>query len=247
MDNKLEQLINGKKKIPRCVAVYDKLFEMIQKGDFPKDTRLPSEPELAKQMGVSRMTLRQAISLLREDGIVKNIHGKGNFIISSDSKWEKGLEKLEHPIYSSIDIDIDKVEIEFRIETPTDYSNKVLERKTTAILFVDRWYKNSGHAIAYTLSIIPIETIMDKKIDLSDKNNLLEYIEKIVYDEAKHSSLEINFSESGNFSSMKYIISRDEKFYLLGEAIYTENSYPALYNKHYIPLQYGRIFIDRKK
>ena len=32
MTEKLKQLVNGEKKIPRCVEVYDKLFEMIKDG-----------------------------------------------------------------------------------------------------------------------------------------------------------------------------------------------------------------------
>ena len=83
---KKEQYINGNKKIPRCVAVYDKLYEMIKEGEFSHESRLPSEPDLAKLMGVSRMTLRQALSLLQEDGIIKNIRGKGNFIMQSEAR-----------------------------------------------------------------------------------------------------------------------------------------------------------------
>ena len=67
------EYINGNKKIPRCVAVYDKLYEMIKEGEFSHEERLPTEPELAKIMGVSRMTLRQALSLLQEDGIIKTV------------------------------------------------------------------------------------------------------------------------------------------------------------------------------
>ena len=66
MTEKLKQLVNGEKKIPRCVEVYDKLFEMIKDGEFIQDSRLPTEPELAKAMGVSRTTLRQALAFLRK-------------------------------------------------------------------------------------------------------------------------------------------------------------------------------------
>ena len=246
MMNKIEQLTNGMKKIPRCVSIYNKLFEMIKNGEFMEESRLPTEPELAKVMGVSRTTLRQALALLQEDGIIKNIHGKGNFIIKSGIKLEKGLEILNHPIYSSILEEIDEVEIEFKIEPSSDYTIKVLERKTPVVIFVDRWYKSKGRAIAYTLSIIPVETISEEGIELSDKNQLLEYIDKIIYQKAKHSSLKLNFSESGNISAMKYVISESEKFYLLAEIIHIKNKYPVLYNKHYIPVEIGNIVIDRR-
>ncbi len=246
MEEKNRQVVNGNKKIPRCVAIYDKLYEMIKEGEFSQEERLPSEPELAKIMGVSRMTLRQALSLLQEDGIVRNIHGKGNFIIKSDVKKEKGMEILSHPVYLGLTEKIDEVEIEFSIEPSTDYTTKVLKRKSPAVVFVDRWYKSEGKGMAYTLSIIPIETIAEENIDLADKNQLLEFLEKTLYKDAKNSSIQLTFSEAGNFSAMKYNLSKKQKFYLLGEAVYTKSKNPVVYNKHYIPVEYGHIIVNRK-
>lgn len=244
--NKIEQLTNGTKKIPRCVAVYNKLFQMIKDGEFVQDSRLPTEPELAKTMGVSRTTLRQALAFLQEDGIIKNMQGKGNFVMKSGVKIEKGLETLEHPVYSSVTEEIDEVELEFRIEPSSDYTAKVLERKTPVVIFADRWYKSKGKTVAYTLSTIPVETISEAGIELSDKNQLLAYLDKTIYEKAKHSSIKLTFSEAGNVSAMKYTVSKSERFYLLAESIHIKNKYPVLYNKHYIPVENGSIIIDRR-
>ena len=62
------------------MRVYDQLYRLIQEGVFPAGSQLPSEPVLAGQLSVSRMTLRRALALLQEDHLVKNIRGKGNFI-----------------------------------------------------------------------------------------------------------------------------------------------------------------------
>lgn len=246
MEERIDEFINGNKKLPRCVAVYDKLFAMIKEGEFSQETKLPSEPELAKIMGVSRMTLRQALALLQEDGMVKNIRGKGNFIVKSGISWEKGLEVLDHPVYTSITEKIDEVELEFKIEPSTDYTSKVLERKSPVVVFVDRWYKMKGKVIAYTLTIIPIETVVEEKIDLNTKDKFVEFLEKKVYEKARHSSIKLNFSTAGNFSSMK-TLSNTDKFCLLGETLYYKNKYPVLHNKHYIPIGYSNIVIERKR
>ncbi|MGL5477837.1 MAG: GntR family transcriptional regulator, partial [Clostridium sp.] len=52
----MDTLIPNKSKELLYVTVYDKLFKMITEGTFPKNSRLPSEPDLAKRLGVSRST-----------------------------------------------------------------------------------------------------------------------------------------------------------------------------------------------
>ncbi|WP_195959881.1 GntR family transcriptional regulator, partial [Clostridium tertium] len=99
--------IMKKSKKLRYVEVYNTLFKMIKEEDLPDNYRLPSEPDLAKELGVSRTTLRQALSLLQDDGLIKNIRGKGNFIIRNQKNKKIGLEKLGHIIYKSLEDKID--------------------------------------------------------------------------------------------------------------------------------------------
>lgn len=73
-------VLSEKAKKLKHVKVYNRLYSMIQDGVYPPGSQLPSEPELALQMDVSRMTLRRALALLQEDNLVINIRGKGNFI-----------------------------------------------------------------------------------------------------------------------------------------------------------------------
>lgn len=242
----IREAIKGSKKLPKCVSVYDRLFKLIKDGEFDENNKLPTEPELAKIMGVSRMTLRQALALLQDDGIIKNIHGKGNFIMNRESRYDKGLEVLEHPVYSSLNVNIDEVEIEFKIEPATDYTTKVLKRQSPIVIFVDRWYKYKGEGIAYSFSIIPVETITEENINLNDKNELLKFLEETSYNKAKHSTLKVNFSSAGNFTAMKYTIEKNAKCWLLEEAVYIKNDYPLVHHKHYISTDYGHMIIERK-
>ncbi len=60
--------------------VYEALAEQISAGRYPVGSRLPSELELAKQFGVSRPVLRQALGRLRGEGLVMARQGAGNFV-----------------------------------------------------------------------------------------------------------------------------------------------------------------------
>lgn len=228
-------IIQKQKKL-RYVEVYNTLFKMINEGTFPNNCRLPSEPDLAKELGVSRTTLRQALSLLQDDGLINNIRGKGNFITKTQKVQSVGIEKLGHIIYKSTKAKIDYVEIDFHIEPPSDYFIKVLGKKTVAAVNIDRWYMSNGNAIAYTYTIIPIETIASFNIDLNNTNSLLKFIEDDIYNKCSHSSIEIKFSSSGKFATKKYSISSEKQYYLIEESIYKNDEYPIAFNKHYLSL-----------
>lgn len=51
----------------------------IDAGAIAPDTRLPTEMELAEQYGVSRVTVRRAMALLRDRGKVVTVHGRGTY------------------------------------------------------------------------------------------------------------------------------------------------------------------------
>ena len=56
------------------------LLDSLQDGRFKVGDRLPSEPELITQYGVSRATVREAIISLEQEGWVRRLQGKGTFV-----------------------------------------------------------------------------------------------------------------------------------------------------------------------
>lgn len=60
--------------------IADQLREAIDKGKFAEGDKLPSETELVEHYTVSRMTVRNSISLLQGEGLVVAEHGKGVFV-----------------------------------------------------------------------------------------------------------------------------------------------------------------------
>ena len=56
---------------PRYLQIVQQLRNRIQNGEYPPNTRIPTENELSVSMGVSRPTVRQALNLLeQEDEVV---------------------------------------------------------------------------------------------------------------------------------------------------------------------------------
>jgi DNA-binding GntR family transcriptional regulator len=236
-----------KPKELKFITVYNQLFKMINEGNFLEGSRLPSEPELSKLLGVSRTTLRQALQLLQDDGVVKNIRGKGNFIIKSHSNKPLGLETIGHPVYKCSTDPIEEVKMQLRIEPSSDYFNQILGRKTAAVVLIDRWYKSQGNPVAYTFTLIPIETISKFSVDLNDHDEVLKLVEKEIYDTCSNVLVGVKYSTAGNISANIPAISPENQFYLVQEAIYKDSKFPMLHNKHYLPIKSSSIEFHQKK
>jgi GntR family transcriptional regulator len=53
----------------------------IEAGEWGPDQRLPSETDIVQETGVARSTARRAIALLRTEGIIYTVPGRGSFIV----------------------------------------------------------------------------------------------------------------------------------------------------------------------
>ncbi len=65
--------------------IYHDLREAIVSGDIKPSAFLPSEAELVARYSCSRMTIRKAVSLLANEGVVQPIRGRGVRVISHPS------------------------------------------------------------------------------------------------------------------------------------------------------------------
>ena len=57
-------------------AVAEKLREYIRSSDAPRSLKLPPEAVIGESMGVSRITVRRALSDLEQEGLIQRIHGR---------------------------------------------------------------------------------------------------------------------------------------------------------------------------
>ncbi len=65
---------------PKYLRIHADLHERITSGRWPAGSSLPSQRELADEFGVSIMTLRQALQLLADDGLIDTRHGSGTYV-----------------------------------------------------------------------------------------------------------------------------------------------------------------------
>lgn len=68
--------------VPAYIRIHDAIKKELDRGIWEIGQRLPSERKLAAIYDVSRMTLRQAITLLVEEGILERRVGSGTYVAS---------------------------------------------------------------------------------------------------------------------------------------------------------------------
>ena len=66
--------------VPLYIQLKKLLQARMQSGTYPEGSRLPSERELAQSFNVSRMTARQALQLLAQEGLTYSRVGKGTYV-----------------------------------------------------------------------------------------------------------------------------------------------------------------------
>lgn len=65
---------------PVYIQIHDEIHEAIEAGRWVPGDKIPAERELAEQFGVSRMTLRQAVMMLVDEGILERRVGSGTYV-----------------------------------------------------------------------------------------------------------------------------------------------------------------------
>lgn len=77
-------LIFGKGSIPLYMQIKELLIEKISKGEWSAGNIIPSEIQLAQELGVSQGTVRQAITELVENNVLTRKQGRGTFVSTHD-------------------------------------------------------------------------------------------------------------------------------------------------------------------
>ncbi|KMY48737.1 GntR family transcriptional regulator [Peribacillus loiseleuriae] len=238
--NKLDKL-----KRPLYINVYDELLLQITKGEYPVGSRLPSEPDLASSLGISRATLRQALALLQDDGLVRNIRGKGNFVIDSFYKQEGvQLEKLSNPVHKCHISTFDRIDTHYRLDTETNYTKQVLKRDSSTVVALERLYRKGDDLVAYAFTFMSMQTVESLSLDLNNKDELLDFLENQAYLNANHGEIEIKYTRTVNLVNKKEKLIGQNECFLLLESLYGNSEYPLMYNKFYIPQQFSKIKLN---
>jgi GntR family histidine utilization transcriptional repressor len=89
----MEEEGGGAERIPAFLHIKNYLLSEIQAGHWKEGDAIPSEQALAKQFGVSRMTVNRAVRELTDEQILTRVQGSGTYV--AQQKYQSTLVEIK--------------------------------------------------------------------------------------------------------------------------------------------------------
>jgi GntR family transcriptional regulator len=146
---------------------------------MPANSRLPSEPDLAKQLGVSRATLREAMRMFETQGLIRRRQGAGTFVVGKVPVLESGLEVLESMLTlarrMNMDVGPGEVFIE-RVPAEGECAEALGVAEGAGLVRVSRTMRADSRPVAYLVDTLPENVLHPDELGNKFGGSVLDYL-----------------------------------------------------------------------
>lgn len=226
-----------RKAFPKYVVIYNEILGLIHQGLYPEESRLPPEEELALQMNVSRMTLRKALNLLKEDGIIESRHGMGNYVRSQTVKAEVGIEKSGSPVRKVCGHPLDEMEFSMDLKPANEYIQHIFKRKGSVTLETRRRYRSRGQMMGYSYSAILMDVLDNFSLDLNKPEQVEQFLETDIYEMSHRVRMEMKVTADSPSIADEEFYKPGRIFFSIFEEIYNQKGEMLVFTKHFVPCE----------
>ena len=147
-------------KISSSMRAKEKFLTMLHEGVFKPGDRLPSEPQMAQMISVSRETWRSSLEQLRREHYIASRHGVGSFVLDLPKKIPNDLSSLrslsEMIRQNGIQEQDSSVQVARR-KAEKKVQQKLDLEKDTIVTIITRTRFSANTVICYSINYIPIE------------------------------------------------------------------------------------------
>lgn len=163
------------------ISISQRLHEALGKiiADTPPGERLLTEPELAKQLNVSRATLREAMRTYETQGLIYRHQGSGTFVIHPSQIIDTGLEVLEsiETLSKRIGLIVSMGELHVdHLQANEEYAKALSINYNDPILMVSRVIHAEGRPVAYLIDILPEYILAADEIEVGFTGSMLDLL-----------------------------------------------------------------------
>lgn len=227
-------------RIPAHVPVYNMLYAGIINGIYKDGVQLPSETTLSEMYGVSRNTVRLALAILNEDGLIQKSQGKGTLVTYRGNGETLNQSLNYNPLIQCAKEEIESIDISFNYGPPTEVAQRRLGIKATEIVLAsNNVYSFGGKPVGHSFIQIPVKHINDINVDLHSEDEVSTLINKTIFEMAAKAKLTIRliFAEE-NITSFLQIQPNDPVIYIEEVLFNTRDEGLARCKLYFIPDKY---------
>ena len=234
-------------KIPLYVTVYETLNQWLKEGKYKPGDKLPGENVLSEQLQVSRGTLRQAMLLLQEDGLIINHQGKGNIVLSNQDVSKNGLEKVGNPIVDFSIESVDRVETTIGFQPATQKHQQVLKlRPSSVVAVIDITYYSGSTPAGFAMIYMPHEILDQSNVNLEDTNTVYQFYTKLLASNGIYGDSKLRMGQARERLANILEIEEGSPILILEEVLYSEYDTPVLSQKLFFGPEQHELSIRRK-
>lgn len=167
------------KLLPRYIKFAHRLQTNISQGEFLPGEKLPSQRELAKQFDTTLMTIRKALTLLEDEGLIRTEHGVGTFVVSPqlpehDFQLLGFGNQMKHRSHGPIQTQILAVQTHIQHEK----ARQALKLSATStVTLLERVRRINNRPFVYQQSFLPPQ-LTDMALSYQPDLSLYETIQK---------------------------------------------------------------------
>ncbi|MFH1524591.1 MAG: GntR family transcriptional regulator [Chloroflexota bacterium] len=146
---------------------------------LPAESRLPSEPELARRMGVSRATLREAMRSFEGQGLIRRRQGVGTFVVAKVPVMDSGLEVLEsiETLAQRTNLSVNMGELHVQqIPADKDLATALDVPVGTYLTRVERVIYTDNRPIAFLVDTLPAEILTTAEVEDGFTGSVLDLL-----------------------------------------------------------------------
>jgi GntR family transcriptional regulator len=151
---------DGQRVVPLYYQVQHMVAQRISRGEYPPGTQLPPENELSRELGVSRVTVREALRVLAEQNILIKIQGRGTFVADNPGIVQpaRTFTGYLEDLYDQLErVSVKHVEIA-RVAVTQEFREKLsLSESETEVVRITRVRHVDDEPYALTINILPLE------------------------------------------------------------------------------------------
>lgn len=141
--------------------------------------KLPSEPVLAKHLGVSRATLREAMRTFETQGLIHRRQGSGTYVSRPSQIIESGLEILESietlAYRIGLPVSTDAIRVEERLVTEQE-AKKIDIPIGSQVTSISRVIMADGKPAAYLIDVLPVDILAFSDIEEDFSGSVLDLL-----------------------------------------------------------------------